>query len=264
MPSSSNNNLIMQHRDSIKLYRINERAIFLLLEGYFEQAEGLFSLCLALADSLLSTIRSQKQDQSCNTNAGTRNCCFEAVKLEDVFGQEEVAASMNPPGVHFAIFEHAVSIDAGNAAATRDIGDPWSLSAMVAYNLGLFYHVQALVDGEVTQLSQARSYYVRAFSYLFEQQEHGRQYQPYCCDNGNILEATLLSMAIYNNLGHVSSLLRDGEGIIQCREAMESGLFLASTSSSTRTRITDTLAIDSFRQSLARAWGFVLNFAPAA
>ena len=105
--------------------------------------------------------------------------------------------------------------------------------AAAGYNLATIYHHQGIIEGDVPALSRARSFYCVSLDLLTEELEHN-------------LEATSLTLALYNNLGHLHSFLDDHEGVTQCRQDLERKL-------STHGHHVDVAAASFFQQSLM--WG---------
>ena len=112
--------------------------------------------------------------------------------------------------------------------------------AAAGYNLAMIYHHQGVTEGDVPAMSRARSFYCVGLDLLTsEGLEHN-------------LEAILLALALYNNLGHLHSFLNDLEGVSQCRQDLEQRL---STIPQGHTMDVDTISF--FQQSLMWGEGYV-------
>ena len=216
--SNKNNSTTTDGLD--QLSQMSAKALDLLCGGFLDDAEELLILCL------VSGIRRVKEG---NTLEMPESEPFlvdlplqDAVFPEDFITDHESNFCLYP-----IIF----------GARENGIRDSRTFVSLAAFNLAMLYHETGLLDANLSNLAKARSLYKISLNYLPK----------------TSYEATWLSLAALNILGHVSSFFRDTETMQVCHGAMSDCLqFLPSTSWVW------------FRNSLAAARPSPTTFAPVA
>ena len=137
----------------------------------------------------------------------------------------------------FLLFRNLFGPSFASVQATWTAPEACLFCAAASYNLGMIYHHQGVTDGDLPALSRARSFYCVSLDLLTEGLE-------------NNMEATVLTLALYNNLGHLHSFWADHEGVMQCRQDLEQKIV-------THGHHIDGDAASFFQQSLMWGDGFV-------
>ena len=109
-----------------------------------------------------------------------------------------------------------------------------TFSGIVGYNVAMIYHHEGLIEKDLFSLLAARTWY----EYSVNMSLRGRD----TSDQGTMM----FRLSLYNNLGHLCSVLGDGAGVRQCRSELETELRSAHQ--------IEEIMLGFFRHSLTLAW----------
>lgn len=182
-------------------------------EGSYKEAEHLMLL------SISHLLREQQQEQQEQQDADCMMMmeqdglqvtvsppAFGAVPLEDVFESDDWSPNEDVPTASFYLFRHLLFVENSKDGAPIFVNTSIHLVTL-CFNLAMFYHETGLLDGDLMRLAAARTYYHLARSHL------GVGQAP--------TMASLPALAIFNNLGHLSSFFGDQETMLFCQETLE-------------------------------------------
>ena len=105
-----------------------------------------------------------------------------------VGSEEDALYSQSSPHNRVALFNKAFALELVNP----DVGSGELLTAIVLYNTGLYYHLCAIMSGNKGRFHKAKSIYRMGLDILRGNEDAS-------------VDLSLLSMAIFTNLAHISS-----------------------------------------------------------
>ena len=185
------------HQDLITM---NTDAIGHMLEGRHDDALALFHSALQTAKDAFE-LQSKELEMTAAT-ATAETCIFE-VSLDEVIYPHDWSERASPDNC-FRLYRQVFAL-AETQGLTAGIALRKTL-AVVAYNLGLFYHECGLACADNCMLSRALCFYNIAVSVVEAQQVTGHR------------DSALFpfELALYNNLGHIHGVYSDREGASTC------------------------------------------------
>lgn len=209
-----------------KLTELNSVAVDQLCEGSMEEGEAMLSsgLAVGLQEHQVTACVTSPQVPSVNK---TSPSSLMTVPLVGVLADDDFP--MDAPHTWFCLYQYAFGL------LQSEPDNMSSLVAMLAYNLAMVHHQIGLVETDFKRLVKARQLYELAVQHV-----------------STAAVPPLLTLAIYNNMGHLCSFFGDTEGIQLCRNALECGQHVFPCLS----RV--------FEASLERARHFSVPLAPAA
>ena len=237
----------------LQLSQLNTRALDLVCEGRNEDGEAMLSNCLAFAlqylqmTALSSTASAclcsassppLSQDCSVHKTIGSRpRSSLMTLPFQGVFSDDDFP--MDSPHSWFCFYPFAMDVEGDS------VHDLSVLLAMVSYNLAMIHHCVGFVESDFDRLLKARRLYEYAT-------QHVAAAASTASSSDDSEDWPLLTLAVYNNLGHLASAFGDSEGIEICRNVMERGQHYVPKLPAVLER------------SLARAKQFLMTVAPAA
>lgn len=260
-----------------ELLRGNARALSLASRGFHVEAHDLLLASLIRVQELIVLGGDSDNISSTNdTPSFDGTLSFGATSLEQGFSTSSLQDwSSNVASSYFVLYPKALYWEIYPEIPANRLPCIVTLLAMgstLAYNQALFHHQLGLVTGNVLHVAHGRFYYSLALSYIDRISSSNS-----CCGDTHGMEALHdsrpsisvvppsllpLSLAIYNNLGHLASLFGDAEYILHCRQAMEQQLQNNHPAGVAASIDEDTLKC--FCASLARARSFDVSVAAAA
>ena len=197
-----------------EIIQMNDEGLNMLHEGYIDAAETMLFNCLHEARELMPLV-------------GELHCIAEAVQSLE---SRPLGRALGPDDSwhgyqadHFVMCRFTFTFNSSNREWI-EFGPslPILFRAVVTYNLGLIYHHQGLLNSDVPLLSQAGDLYSWGIDLLriYRGPAQGK-------------ETSLLDLALYNNLGHLYSILGDIEGMARCKEMLQYALTLPQPSQTT-------------------------------
>lgn len=214
---------------------MNQDAIHRIFEGNADAAKQLLVDCIERAKRYIGSALPHHPVAPC------ASLYLESVPLLGSLGPEDTWYGYNTRS--FLLYRHLFGANFIQAHAQWSAETASLFCAAASYNLAMIYHHQGITEGEVPALSRARSFYCVSLDLLTGDDSQS--------DHNSIFDYTnyqtvVLTLALYNNLGHLHSFLDDHEGVVQCRQDLEQKL-------ASHSRVVDDETVSFFQSSLL--WG---------
>lgn len=215
------------------LSQMNNRALNLLCRGELEDAQALLSKLILTAAHYIGSGATSDHRKFPQLEFG-------AIALSEVLGREDNACHLEAilAGQGFSLYRHAFAVDDGACS------DVVTMTILAAYNLAVIQHEIAMEDSSCAHLTLAGSFYKLAVSHL----QQGRHNCP-----------VLVELALYNNVGHLYSVMGNFEGILECQILVEKSLVPLSSGGAR-----DLADLSFFQKSVQQSRKTAITLAPAA
>ena len=202
---------------------MNQDALLLIFEGYDQRAKETLHECLDKAV--------QRAKGSAFPGSSRSSLSVSCIPLIGSLGPEDDWQGYG--GQYFQLYRYLFNLTE-TGVHLWDSVTYFSFAGMVGYNVAMIYHHEGLLQDDLSSLLTARVWYEYSINML----ARGRD----TSDQGTIL----LRLSLYNNLGHVCSLLGDGPGVRRCRKDMQTNLLGAHP--------VDAATLGIFHRGLSLAW----------
>ena len=179
---------------------MNTDAIGLMMEGRHDDALELFHDALEKAKEAFD---SKKMDLEMATVTTAAQTCLYEISLDQVIYPYDCSERASPDNC-FRVYRHVFAVAEMHGLTTGTVLR--KTLAVVAYNMGLFYHECGLACADGYMISRALCFYNIAVTVVQNQDLVGEQ------DPGLVP----FELALYNNLGHVHGIYSNREGASSC------------------------------------------------
>ena len=184
---------------------MNTDAIGLMLEGrHFEALELLHSALEKAKEAF--EFKSKELDVT-TASASAHTCVFE-VSLDQVIYPHDCSERASPDNC-FRLYRHVFAV-ADMHGLTAGFALRKTL-AIVAYNLGMFYHECGLASANDDMIYRALSYYKVSAAVVDSQRLAEQQ-------DSDLIP---FELALYNNLGHIHGVYSDRNGTSTCLDRVK-------------------------------------------
>lgn len=230
--STATTMMSVQGNDHGQLFVLSEslnEGLALLFEGHLDRAKHLLVQCLRHIHNRLVQYEQVQENHQPVMIPSSSTChplfTLRPTPLDFVLAPHDWPFVSHPAAGGFSIFRavfaiHQVDDDEGDEQEAQvphaqSVSSLRVMAAVAAFNLGVMYHEIGMVEGSLPDLTTARTLYQMAVGIWNKVREESNDIA------SSLPDASLLEMALYNNMGHACAFLMDSEGCAVCYEYLQ-------------------------------------------